>query len=66
LPSKFASFGSTISTISEVDALTGFPGAGMAAKAAVAADDLLGAVFWLLVVFVFFAVLDIRLNRCIR
>jgi hypothetical protein len=43
-PSKFASFGSTISTISEVDALTGFPGMDVAAKAAVATADLVGTV----------------------
>ena len=46
LPSRFASFGSTISTISEVEALTGFPGSGVPGEIAVTVPpDALAGIF---------------------
>src|ERR1700691_5498000 len=52
LPSKLASLGSTIATISEVDALTGFPGGGVPANVAVATAGLPGACLRFLLVLV--------------
>jgi len=62
-PSKFASFGSTISTISEVEALTGFPGSADPEEIAVTVppDALAGATF--LRPLLLLVVLDIRSVR---
>jgi tetratricopeptide (TPR) repeat protein len=61
LPSRFASLGNTISTISEVDALTGFPGGDPDEIAVTVPPGALGGTF--LRPLLLFVVLDIRSVR---